>query len=135
MIYLLLIFLFLSVTLFVLFWLLQGKIGKRKQTYYISNWNKILSKFESGSEYWYSAILEADNLLDEALIAAKFKGKTIGERLVAANRHFSDPNSVWKAHKIKSALNEKNKDKLKKTHAMAAIRGYKRALKDLGVIG
>ncbi len=43
---------------------------------------------------WPLAVINADKVLDDALKKSNFKGKTMGERLVAAQRRLSDNDGV-----------------------------------------
>lgn len=82
---------------------------------------------------WPLAIINADKLLDEALKRRKFKGKTMGERMVAAQRELSDNDGVWFAHKLRNRLVHESDVKLKEGDVKRALVGIRQALKDLGV--
>src|ERR1044072_8295612 len=63
-------------------WMMQKRRGaKVNQSYYMEKW-VALQKHCVSRKTWPLAIIEADNLLDEALKSKGFKGKTTGERLV-----------------------------------------------------
>ena len=63
-----------------------SKRGRRLNVaYYEEKW-KELQKLLNTTATWPLAIIDADKLLDQALKARRFKGKTMGERLVAAQR-------------------------------------------------
>lgn len=81
---------------------------------------------------WPLAVINADKLLDEALKRRKFKGKTMGERMVAAQRELSDNDSVWYAHKLRNRLVHEADVKLKEADVKRALIGIRQALKDLG---
>lgn len=81
---------------------------------------------------WPLAIINADKLLDEALKRRKFKGKTMGERMVAAQRELSDNDGVWYAHKLRNRLVHEADVKLKEADVKKALIGIRQALKDLG---
>jgi hypothetical protein len=78
------------------------------------------------------AILKADKLLDHALKKAGFSG-TLGEKLKKARAVFRDNNAVWSAHKLRNRI--AHEIDIKVTHSQAAIslKGFKKALFDLGV--
>lgn len=80
------------------------------------------------------AIIDADKLLEEALRKRGFKGKTIGERLVKAQKDLSDNDSVWYAHKLRNRLVHEPQIRLQKHEAKDALGGFKQALHDLGVL-
>lgn len=81
---------------------------------------------------WPLAVINADKLLDEALKRRRFKGKTMGERLVAAQRDFSDNDGVWYAHKLRNRLVHEADVKLREGDVKRALIGIRQALKDLG---
>jgi len=86
------------------------------------------------SELWPLAIIDADKLLDEALKQSHFKGKTMGERLVAAQRELSNNDSVWFGHKLRNKIVHEEMKRLYRRDVQAALRGFRQALKDLGAL-
>lgn len=86
-------------------------------------------------ETWPLAIINADKLLDDALKRRHFKGKTMGERLVAAQRSLSDNDSTWYCHKLRNKLVHESDDvKLREKDVRHALAGSRQALKDLGAL-
>ena len=83
---------------------------------------------------WPMAIINADKLVDEALRLTGFKGKTMGERLVAAQRTLSDNDGVWFGHKLRNKLVHEDMPKLPKQDVQTALKGLRQALIDLGVL-
>lgn len=83
---------------------------------------------------WPLAITEADKLLCEALKKSRFKGKTDGARLVAAQRILSDNESVWFGHKFCKQIGDLDVRKIKKQDVMDALTGFRQALRDLGAL-
>lgn len=85
---------------------------------------------------WPQAIIEADNLLADALKKSRYKGKTTGERLVAAQHQLTANDKVWLGHKLRNRLSQKDVDirKLKKKDIAAALAGFRQALRDLGAL-
>lgn len=84
---------------------------------------------------WPLAIINGDKLLDEALKKRHFKGKTMGERLVAAQHDFSDNDGVWHAHKLRNKLvHEDSLPPLKKRQVVDVLIDIRQALKDLGAL-
>ncbi|HEU4967106.1 MAG TPA: hypothetical protein VFT53_06580 [Candidatus Saccharimonadales bacterium] len=83
---------------------------------------------------WPLAVINADKLLDEALKKSRMKGKTMGERLVVAQRRLSDNDGVWFGHKLRNRVVHEEVDKLKQDDIQAALRGFRQALKDLGAL-
>lgn len=97
---------------------------------------KALQKHCATRKTWPQAIIEADDLLEDALKRARFKGKTTGERLVAAQRTLSNNESVWLGHKLRNRIMQEGLDvrKLKKQDVLDALNGFRQALRDLGAL-
>ena len=109
-----------------------SKLNVKKFT---ARWQTVQSHCAS-RETWPQAIIEADNLLADALKKSHYKGKTTGERLVAAQHELSGNESVWLGHKLRNRLAQKDVDtrKLKKKDIAAALAGFRQALRDLGAL-
>jgi len=86
------------------------------------------------SETWPTAVIDADKLIDDVLRAMNFKGKGMGERLVSAQRTLTDNDALWFAHKLCGRIANDEMNRLYKKDVQAALRGYRRALQDLGVL-
>jgi hypothetical protein len=93
---------------------------------------KILEHMCLKSAEWPQLIIEADAMLDEALKQARFKGRTMGERLVAAQRRLSDNDKVWFGHKLKNKIAHQEITRLYKKDVQSALMGFRTALHDLG---
>jgi hypothetical protein len=106
---------------------------KLNQEYYQKRWSELLTKVKT-LDGMAIAIIDADKLLDEALKKRHFKGKTMGERLVSAQRTLSDNDAVWYAHKLRNRLVHENNVKLKKHHVQRALAGFRQGLRDLGAL-
>ncbi|HEX5798360.1 MAG TPA: hypothetical protein VFX79_03310 [Candidatus Saccharimonadales bacterium] len=96
-------------------------------------WNKIKTQLPK-QDQWKEALAEADRLLDEALKKKKYTGKTVGEKLVKAEKIFTDKDEVWFGHKLSRAVQEKPGLKLKKADMKRALLGLQKGLKDLGAL-
>ncbi|MEX2014310.1 MAG: hypothetical protein WD885_00035 [Candidatus Saccharimonadales bacterium] len=96
-------------------------------------WSKIKAKLPK-QDQWKEALIDADKLLDEALKKKKYTGKTVGEKLVKAEKIFTDKDEVWFGHKLSRAVQEKPGLKLKKADMKRALIGLQRGLKDLGAL-
>ncbi len=83
---------------------------------------------------WPLAIINADKLVDEALKKRKYRGKTMGERLVAAQRDISDNDGVWFAHKLRNRLVHEVDTQLREADVKKALLGLRQALKDMGAL-
>lgn len=86
------------------------------------------------SETWPTAVVDADKLVDDVLKATGHKGRTMGERLVSAQRSLSDNDSLWFAHKLCGRIANDEMSRLYKKDVQVALRGYRQALQDLGAI-
>lgn len=101
--------------------------------YFRAKW-KELQKLCAKSETWPLAVIQADSLLDEALKKKHFKGKTMGERLVAAQRSLTNNDGVWFGHKLRNQLVHQTDVALREKDIKHALLGIGQALKDLGAI-
>jgi hypothetical protein len=116
-----------------------GYFGKKvvpvrlNQEYYQSQWSELLARVKT-NDGMSLAIIDADKLLDEALKKRRFHGKTMGERLVAAQRHLSDNDAVWFAHKLRNRLVHETNVRLKKRDVQKALAGFRQGLRDLGAL-
>jgi hypothetical protein len=100
---------------------------------FMSRW-KELQKYCAQRKTWPLAIVEADNLLDDALKKRHYKGKTMGERLVSAQRTLSDNESVWFGHKLRNRIVHEDVRKLRKQDVLEGLNGFRQALRDLGAL-
>ncbi len=91
-------------------------------------------KFCKDKSTWPLAIIDADKLVDEALKKRKYKGGTMGERMVAAQRDFSDNDGIWFAHKLRNRLVHEVDTNMKEADVKKALMGLRQALKDLGAL-
>jgi hypothetical protein len=99
--------------------------------YFSRKWRKLQSLC-SDKKDWYKAVISADALLDEALKKKHIKGKTPGERLVAAQRYFSSNDVVWLSHKLVAKIKAEDVKKLTKKQTLDTLATFRLALKDLG---
>lgn len=81
-----------------------------------------------------AAVIEADKLLDKALMEMGTPGKTMGERLKYRSSYFTSNNSVWYAHKMRNQIAHERNFKIDYNKANHALKAYEQALKDLGAI-
>ena len=112
---------------------LRRKPSKLNTKYYTERWRE-LQKNCADKKTWPLAIIDADNLLDKALRARKYKGKTTGERLVAAQHSLTVNDSVWFGHKLRNKIVHEEARKLRKQDVLEALSGFRQALKDLGAL-
>lgn len=104
------------------------------QDYFQKRWLELLERVKSSDDGMALAVIDADKLVDEALKKLHFSGKTMGERLVSAQRKLSDNDSVWYAHKLRNRLVHEPNVRLKKREAQDALTGFRQALRDLGAL-
>lgn len=108
---------------------------KLKVAEYTERW-KELQKHCATRKTWPQAIIEADALLANVLKRKKYKGKSTGEKLVAAQHDLTSNDTVWAGHKLCNKLKEENVDvrTLKKKDVVIAMAGFRQALRDLGAL-
>lgn len=119
---------------FVIVGALLKKSPRKLQTKYFSDQWQELQRLCGNKDTWPLAILNADKLVDEALIRRKYSGKTMGERLVSAQRVLSDNDSIWYAHKLRNKVAHQNGYKIKQSDVRQSLVGFRQALKDLGAL-
>lgn len=93
-----------------------------------------LQKLCSSKDTWGLAVINADRLLDEALRKKHFKGKSMGERLVEAQRVLSDNDAVWFAHNLSKKLRDEAVPRLREADVKKSLVGFRQALRDLGAL-
>lgn len=113
--------------------LLKRRPKMLNQQKYQIRWEEI-QKSCANKDMWPLAVINGDKLLDEALKTRKFRGKTMGERLVAAQHALSSNDDVWFGHKMRNRLVHEDVGSLKKGDVIRALAGFRQALKDLGAL-
>jgi len=132
---------FLSVAAVVIILLLVGVSGfwlKRRprhlnKEYYQDRWQTLQGLLKDKTT-WPLAVIDADKLLDDALKRSHYKGKTMGERLVSAQRTITDNDGVWTGHKLRNRLVHESNVKLTEKTVKEALIGIRAAMKDLGAL-
>ncbi len=81
------------------------------------------------------AVMEADNILNDALQYAGIRGANLGERLKNLKRN-QVPNleDVWAAHKLRNEIAHETNFSLKHDPAERALDAFEVALKNLGAL-
>lgn len=123
----------LLVILIGLLFLRRYRARHLNTSHFTERWRD-LQKHCKTRKTWPQAIIEADTLVDEALKRRLYKGKTTGERLVAAQHVLSANEAVWFGHKLRNKIPEQDVRKLKKQDILEALAGFRQALKDLGAL-
>lgn len=116
--------------------LLTGKRGYHfnKEAYqakFLAIENK-LNKDNSAT--FMTSVIEADKLLDKAMMEMGLPGKTMGERLKKSGSRFTNLNAVWRAHKLRNTIAHESDFEITYKQAFNALAIFKQALKDLGAI-
>ena len=106
---------------------------KLKAAKFTKRWKELQQNCAS-RKTWPQAIIEADDLLTDVLKRCRYKGKTTGERLVAAQHELSDNEAVWFGHKLRKRIASEDVRKLKKADVLEALAGFRQALRDLGAL-
>ena len=100
-----------------------------------SKWLKINALVHKDNESsWQVGLMEADKLLDHALIASGANGNTLGERLKSSGHRFSKLDAVWGVHKLRNQIAHESNVRLTYTMTTKSLAVFKQALKDLGAI-
>lgn len=123
----------LLVLIFGTSFLLKRKPKKLNKDYYQDRW-QVLQKLLKDKSTWPLAVIDADKLLDDALKRSKYKGKTMGERLVSAQHDISNNDDVWYGHKLRNQLVHESNVSLSEKKVKDALLGIRGALKDLGAL-
>ncbi len=97
------------------------------------SWKKIVIRAKEESGYEIS-IINADKLLDAALKKRRYKGDTMGERLISAKDVLTKRQQVWNAHKLRNRIVHDENIRLDKRKVYEALSGFESALKDLGAL-
>lgn len=111
----------------------RRKPKKLDQAHFSERWQQIQGLCKD-RKCWADAIIQADDLLCEALRGRKYKGKTTGERLVAAQHDLTSNDTVWMGHKLRNSLEGEASPKLKKQDVVKGLTGFRQALRDLGAL-
>jgi hypothetical protein len=113
--------------------LFRRRPRKLKPSKYSGRWQE-LQKLCASRKTWPDAVIAADDLLSDALKKRRYKGKTTGERLVAAQHELSDNEAVWFGHKLRNRIGSDDVRKLRKQDILKALAGFRQALRDLGAL-
>ena len=114
-------------------WLVKRRPAKLDQQRFQDRWHELEAHL-ANKQTWPLAIINADKLVDEALKANKYKGKTMGERLVSAQHELSKNDTMWFGHKLRNKLVHEDYKLTRQTDVKDALLGFRQALKDLGAL-
>lgn len=113
--------------------LIIRRLPKRiKPIAYTKKWREV-QLLCANKTTWPAAIMAGDDLLYEILKKRKFSGKTMGERMVNAQKKFSNNDALWTAHKLANHVRHtRNEDpKLKENDVKQALMAFRQALRDM----
>ena len=123
----------LLIVIFLASWLTRRRPHKLNVEYFQKRWQEA-QKLLSSKNTWPLAVINADKLLDDALKRCRYKGKTMGERLVAAQHDLTNNDGVWFGHKLRNRIAHEDVRKIKKQDVLKALSGFRQALRDLGAL-
>lgn len=121
------------VVLFAAGWLTKRRPTKLNQEQFAQKWQE-LQGLCADKKTWPLAVINADKLVDDALKKQRYKGKTMGERLVAAQRDLTSNDTVWYGHKLRNKLVHEDYKLNSQKDVKAALLGFLQALRDLGAM-
>ena len=98
-----------------------------------ANWLEV-QRLCASKETWALAVINADKLLEEGLKKKRFKGKSMGERMVAAQRIITDNDGVWYAHNLAKKLLDETHKGLREAQVKKSLIGIRQALRDIGLL-
>ncbi|MCA9332550.1 hypothetical protein KDA00_01610 [Candidatus Saccharibacteria bacterium] len=102
--------------------------------------NKFTLKWKRLQEYckdkntWSNALIDADKLLEKALRMRKYKGKSVGEMMVSAQKVFTDNDGIWFAHNLYKKVLSGEVKRIREEDIKEALVAYRQALRDLGAL-
>jgi hypothetical protein len=100
-------------------------------------WKYVLRLIESAVDSdWRMAIIEADSMLDDALIERGYSGESLGERLKNAQSDaFASIDNAWRAHEVRNKIAHSGSDfPLSQLESRRIMRLYETVFEELGVI-
>lgn len=133
--FLLVAILFVGILIFIAIGLTGHRNYKFDVEEFQSDFLAIENSLTRENQLSYNAVvIEADKLLDKALMELGVPGKTMGERLKRSGAKFTQLNSVWYAHKLRNQIAHERGFQLDYHQARHALSTFRQALKDLGAI-
>lgn len=125
----------IGILVFIAVSMTGNKVYEFDKEEYQADFLAIENSLKKENELSYNAaVIEADKLLDKALMEMSLPGKTMGERMKAASNKFTQNNSIWYAHKMRNMIAHEHNFKVDYMKATHALKAYRQALRDLGAI-
>jgi hypothetical protein len=111
--------------------ILKTDMPKKRAT---EAWEAVQRHFFSGNANDLKmAIVQADNILSDALRYAGVRGSNLGDRLKNIKRgQIPNLEDIWAAHKLRNEIAHETSFVLKRDTAERALEAYETALKNLG---
>src|SRR3989338_1896777 len=100
-------------------------------------WERVVALASTGSESdWRRAILEADIMLGDVLLAQGYEGASVGEQLKMTNPiQMTTLDLAWKAHKMRNDIAHGGESyTLDERDMRTAVDYYKRVFEELGAV-
>jgi len=125
---------------------LGAKIRGRRMPFAISfpavedrlarDWARVRSRLDKATDADDRlAVIEADQILDQALKAQGIPGDTMASRLENLKPlQLSNLSDVWVAHKMRNRLVHEPSSRISRYEAETAVKIFEKALKELGVL-
>ncbi len=125
-------FFFILAVICLILWL-RHRPTKLNTDMYHEKWRELQARLRD-KQQWAAAVVDADNLLDSALKKKHISGHSMGERLVKAQRLFTDNDGIWFGHKLRNKIDADPTIKLKEKDVKQALLGIRQGLKDIGAL-
>ncbi len=123
-----------AVVVLIVLAIVYRKLPKKLKTDRFNDQWKELQACCKDKKTWPEALTRADKLFDHALKKRKFKGKTMGERMVSAQRALTDNDGIWFAHNLYKKIIAEETTRLKEADVKDALVAYRQALRDIGAL-
>jgi hypothetical protein len=113
--------------------LLKTNLSKKRAA---EGWAVVQKHFFAGDDNDLKiAIMQADTILEEALLHAGVRGDNLGDRLKNIKQgQIPNLEDVWQAHKLRNTIAHEPVFRLKRDTAERALENYREALRNLGVL-
>jgi hypothetical protein len=127
--------LIVGVLLFMMISLTKSKGVVLNREEYQTHWLNIEQAVQKDNPPTFKiAILEADKLVDKAMIELGVVGNTFADRLKKSGPKFSSVQSLWHAHKLRNQIAHEAGFSVNYDQTKRALNNFRQALKDLGAV-
>ena len=113
--------------------ILRSNMPKKRS---VRAWREVQKHFFAGTDgELKAAIIEADNMMDEVLRTAGFRGQTLGDRLKQiTSAQLENIDQIWEAHKLRNRIAHETDFKMNRDLAERALAIYQKTFKDLELL-